>query len=282
MSIIVITIPDVRKQRFVAELQRQTGGAVSLVIVQDRPPVTWRMRWQQWRTRPLLQTLREMYYAVLLRGHRQARQYLQVFHTTPNGIDTQEREIGWAAPVLHVTSVNAPDVRDAITQSQPAVVAVWGAGMLHEATLAAAPIALNVHLGISTKYRGAYANQRAVELGDWDNIGATIHHISKQADAGAVIETIQATLYDTPAETFSTLYAETETAFISTLQNILEGVTLPTTQPDLSASENLRLADWTPERRWRVAGQLAKWPSPKEATSRLQREPSSTPAPVAR
>lgn len=282
MSIIVITISDVRKQRFVAELQRQTGGAVSLVVVQDRPRPTWRSRWQLWRTRPLRHTLRELYFATLLRVHTTARRNLHVFHTTPHGSDTAEHDIGWAAPVVRVSSVNAPEVRHAIAQHAPTVLAVWGAGMLRADTIAAAPVALNVHLGISSKYRGAYANQRAVEQKDWKNIGATIHHIAKQADAGAVVETIHATLYDTPADTFSALHAEVETAFIDTLKKVLAGIALPATPPDLSASENLLLADWTPERRWRVAQQLATWPRRKEATSQPQHELSSTPARVAR
>lgn len=256
MSIIVITIPDGRKQKFVAQLQQQTKGAVSLVVLQDRPTPTWRARWQRWRGQSLMQLLRAAAYALALRVRGDVRSLLTVFHAP---LSPQDVPAGWAAPTLRVQSVNDPAVKQAISHAKPAVVAVWGSGLLQSDTIAPATTALNVHLGISTQYRGAYANQRAVECGDWTNLGATIHHINDRADAGAVVETLPATLYDTPEETFAQLHTTVENRFISLLKALLNGEVLHATTPDLSQSENLRLADWTPERRWRVAQQLRRW-----------------------
>jgi len=256
MSIIVITIPDERKKHFVAELQKQTKGAVSLVVLQERPPLTWSSQWQRWRKKTLQQLVTSMFFATLLRLHSESRAMLQVFHSPRN---TAHKNAVWAAPVLRVSSVNDPAVQQIIAQSRPTVLAVWGSGLLQSDTIAPAATALNVHLGISSKYRGAYANQRAVERGDWQNIGATIHHINNQADAGAVVMSIPATVHDTPTQTFAELHHTIEKQFISIIKKLLRGETLSNTTPDLQHSENLRLNDWLPERRWQVAKQLRIW-----------------------
>lgn len=257
MSIIVITIPDSRKQAFVADLQARSGGAVDLVILQERPPRSWRERWQAWCTRGFASLFSDIYYGLCLRLAPAARRRLAVFQAQAGAADPAK----WAAPVLRVADVNDPVVAERIRTLKPDVLAVWGCGLIAHETVILAPTALNVHLGISTHYRGAYANQRAVERGDFEHMGATIHHINGRADSGAVVATIRVVPAATAAATFSRLHDEVEVAFVDAVTRYAQGESVPATVPDITQSENLRLRDWTPRRRWRLAQQLRRWPA---------------------
>lgn len=256
MSIVIITIPDARKQSFVADVQKATAGAVALVVVQQRPPRTWPERIRDWQNRGLKALLEDVYYGLRLRLSPAARQRLACFQAVSTKTPAAP---GWSAPTLFVADVNDPAVLDAIKQIAPSVLAVWGSGMLHDTLITAAPVAFNVHLGISTHYRGAYANQRAVERDDWAHIGATIHHIERRADAGAVVATVPARLQAEAAETFAELHDRVEETFVDIITRVHAGETVSAQPVDISRSENLRLRDWTPRRRYQLACKLKTW-----------------------
>lgn len=257
MPIVVITIPDSRKQAFVADLQAQSGGKVALVILQERPPRSWRERWQSWRARGYMALVSDAYFGLRLRLDPAARRRLASFQAHATIADPE----AWAAPVLRVPDVNDPRVAAELRRLAPQVLAVWGSGLLAHETVVLAPTALNVHLGISTHYRGAYANQRAVECGDYEHIGATIHHINGRADSGAVVAFLKANLAATPEETFQQLHDVTEAAFIQAILAYTADQEVAAVVPDISQSENLRLRDWTPRRRWQLSQTLRHWPT---------------------
>jgi methionyl-tRNA formyltransferase len=104
--------------------------------------------------------------------------------------------------VEEVASVNDPRVVDLIVQTRPDVVVVSGTSLLSKATLDAVgdrPI-VNLHCGITPRYRGTHGAFWAIVNGDWENVGVTIHLIDPGIDTGGILAqgTIELAPDDTP------------------------------------------------------------------------------------
>lgn len=262
MSIVVVTIPGPAKQKFVADLQAATGNAVSLVVVQTRPVPSWHKRMRGWRALSWQEIISRLYYGLRLRVQPSLRAQLCVFQAT-RAPEPETDE--WAAPVHYTENVNSDAVFAKIKSHNPVVLAVWGSGMLDQRLVRLPIYALNLHFGISAAYRGAYANQRAVEKADWEAIGTTIHYLNGRADSGAVLTTTNLPWLETPYASFSALHDRTVAVYIEHITDLLQGQSVSTTTPDLTQSENLRLRDWTPQRRFRVAQILKQWQQKRQA-----------------
>lgn len=256
MSIVVVTIPGPAKKKFVSDLQAATDNAVSLVVVQERPTPSWRKRVAVWRTLSWSEIATRAYYSLRLRSRSELQARLRVFQTTNTSEDTVRE---WAAPTYHTADINSDATFARIQAEEPTVLAVWGSGLLSQRVVTLPAHALNLHFGISTAYRGAYANQRAVEKADWESIGTTIHYMNGRADSGAVLENRYLPKRETPQASFASLHDETRDAYVARIATVWRGESVATFKPDLSQSENLRLQDWTPRRRYRVAQRLQQW-----------------------
>lgn len=92
------------------------------------------------------------------------------------------------APVLHVESINDPSVIEVLKQTNPELVVVLGTSIIKEPVLAAAPCFVNLHAGITPRYRGSHGQFWAVLNRDFDNIGTTLHFIDKGIDTGAILK----------------------------------------------------------------------------------------------
>lgn len=256
MSIVVVTIPGPAKQKFVADLQTATGGAVALVVVQRRRAPTFAQRLDMWHKLSPLQRLSRLYYGMRLRLRPSLQTQLATFQAT---MAPSAPEADWAAPTFYTYDVNSDATYEKIAAVGPTVLAVWGSGLLAQRLVTLPEHALNLHFGISTAYRGAYANQRAVEKGDWGAIGTTIHYLNGKADSGAVVASERLSWLPTPHEAFSAMHDAALDRYVACVTALAAGQTLPTTIPDLTKSENIRLEDWTPKRRFKVAKKLRAW-----------------------
>ncbi len=90
-------------------------------------------------------------------------------------------------PLLVVPDVNAPEVRQRLAEVRPDVVFDHGTGIVRDETLAASPLTLNIHWGLSPYYRGTHCTEWA--LINWDpyNLGVTLHRLTRQIDGGGVV-----------------------------------------------------------------------------------------------
>lgn len=262
MSIVVVTIPGPAKQKFVADLQAATGGAVSLVVVQKRPIQSVVARFEAWQALSVWQRFSRLYYGLRLRLQPSLQMQLQAFQATQA---TTYADDAWAAPTYYTYDINSDATYTKIVEQNPTVLAVWGSGLLQQRLVTLPQHALNLHFGISELYRGAYANQRAVEKGDWTAIGTTIHYLNGKADSGQVVATERLHAASTPYAAFSTMHDRAMVKYVDCVATLYQGQSLPTTTPDLSNSENLRLQDWTPKRRFRVAKVLRRWHNRRQA-----------------
>ncbi len=91
--------------------------------------------------------------------------------------------------IVDTTSVNSPVASDLIRETKPSVIVVSGTSLIGESMLGAAkdvPI-VNIHCGITPRYRGAHGAFWAIVNRDWENVGTTIHLVDKSIDTGAIV-----------------------------------------------------------------------------------------------
>ena len=102
-----------------------------------------------------------------------------------------------------VTSVNTPAARAVLKCLNPAVVVLGGTRIVDRETLHAvdAPF-INMHAGITPRYRGAHGGYWALAEGRPDLVGTTVHFVDEGIDTGRIIA--QTTFAVTPEDSFAT------------------------------------------------------------------------------
>ena len=90
-------------------------------------------------------------------------------------------------PKLTIEDINDGAVQQRLVEESPDVVLVQGTSIVKDATLPAGVFNFNMHAGLSPYYRGGASAQWA--LINWDpfNIGVTLHELTEQSDAGAIL-----------------------------------------------------------------------------------------------
>ena len=254
MPIVVITIDGESKTEFVNSLHAKTLGAVALVIVQEKTPVTPHERVRVFFKKN--NTIRAIYFAVLLYLNRSLRQKLDYFRLRDR--KTPET-ISWVPPIMHVASVNSAAAYKKLSEISPSLIVVWGAGILKKHIIQTAKQTINLHLGLAPYYRGAVGNQFAVFHDDINRIGVTIHHVNHEADTGDIIETILPDTRKPPREMFSAMNNKAEERFCDIAVKLYNGENLPRIQQDRSLGKTFLLKQWTPEIRYKVGKKISQW-----------------------
>jgi phosphoribosylglycinamide formyltransferase 1 len=90
--------------------------------------------------------------------------------------------------VLNVRSVNEPETVELLQALEPNVIVVNGTRILSTQLLASVnAIFLNMHAGITPKYRGVHGGYWALASGDAVNAGVTVHLIDAGIDTGGIL-----------------------------------------------------------------------------------------------
>lgn len=90
--------------------------------------------------------------------------------------------------VIHVKSVNDEKCLQILQRIDPAIVIVNGTRILSKSILQAIPAKfVNMHAGITPKYRGVHGGYWALVNNDKANCGVTIHLVDTGIDTGGVI-----------------------------------------------------------------------------------------------
>jgi phosphoribosylglycinamide formyltransferase 1 len=106
-------------------------------------------------------------------------------------------------PVTRVATVNDDAAREAIARIVPAVVVVNGTRILSKQTLGAfACPAINMHAGITPRYRGVHGGYWALVEGRPELAGTTVHLVDAGIDTGGIIG--QATFEVSADDSFAT------------------------------------------------------------------------------
>lgn len=105
--------------------------------------------------------------------------------------------------VDRVTSINDRVVVEKLQQLRPQAIVVHGTRILSPEILRAvdAPF-LNIHMGMTPKYRGVHGGYWALATGDTEHAGVTIHLVDEGIDTGSVL--LQAPIHPSPEDSFST------------------------------------------------------------------------------
>jgi methionyl-tRNA formyltransferase len=103
-------------------------------------------------------------------------------------------EIPKTVPLFKTTGVNSEETRRVLKNLQPRVLCVYGTYIVSDETLSIAPTALNLHTGISPRYRGADCYFWPIHNAEPKWVGATVHACTKDVDGGDIFETARATL----------------------------------------------------------------------------------------
>lgn len=90
--------------------------------------------------------------------------------------------------VKMVDSVNDPEVVSLIKDYSPEIIIVNGTRIISKTVLdeISVPI-INMHVGITPKYRGVHGGYWAMANNDAENCGVTIHYVNSGVDTGDVI-----------------------------------------------------------------------------------------------
>ena len=135
-----------------------------------------------------------------------------------------------ACEVIPIGSVNSPACREALERLRPDVVLVFGTRIIGKETLSAiqAPL-MNLHSGITPKYRGQAGGYWALATGDPDHAGVTVHLVDAGIDTGAVI--YQAPFKAGKGDNFATYFYLQASAFrsiaVQAIEDALKGELKP-------------------------------------------------------
>jgi folate-dependent phosphoribosylglycinamide formyltransferase PurN len=97
-------------------------------------------------------------------------------------------------PTIAVTDINSVECQERLSAEQPDLLLDHGTSIVKGHILDTAPLALNLHWGLSPYYRGVRCTEWA--LLNWDpyNIGVTIHKLAKRIDGGDILAQQRATV----------------------------------------------------------------------------------------
>lgn len=256
MSIVFITIPGSQKIEFGNLLHKQTQNGVDYVIIQKSKKnsigktlsnISRTVGWQH--------VPRELFYALLLRLSKKAKQYLGYFHIR----DKKEKGLRFIPKSIEVASVNDDEVYELLQKLKPRLLVIWGTAVIQPRIFNLAKHAINLHMGLGEFYRGAVANHFAVLNDERDKIGATIHYLHEKVDTGDMLATLHADTSLPPRECFQDLNNRAENELLRIALELWRGKDIEATPQHTTESRNVLLREWVPSRRWLVAKKLEDW-----------------------
>jgi methionyl-tRNA formyltransferase len=143
-------------------------------------------------------------------------------------------------PVIDVDSVNGAEVSAVLEKIQPRVVIVSGTGIIAKRVLKLAPTFINIHVGITPRYRGVHGGFWAIYEGRPDLVGTTIHLVDPGVDTGAILGQTTITV-DPLTDTYRTLpvkqYLAALDLMTNAVQSALDGTLQSYTRNDLDSQQ---------------------------------------------
>jgi hypothetical protein len=240
LSVMVLCRPGARHTYFANALSR-TGRVVA--IVQERG--------MHWTLGNVVSTLRPPHLAAKLRLWLRERRR-----------DVGEAEarffFGESSPSLHVagrmlrvTSVNDPRVVRLADDLSPDVIVVFGTTLIRGDLLTRGHLGLvNLHGGVSPRYRGTDCTFWALYNGEPDQIGCTIHFIDRGIDTGPIVAHVRPEVRDGDHELtlFWRAIRDATAAFEELLFRIENGERFGQSQREKGRLYRLRDRGWRHER----------------------------------
>jgi methionyl-tRNA formyltransferase len=224
--------------------------AVTAVVVTQQPRLSilkriWRMskRFGPWG----------MFSRVLLKGT------LRAIGETSRREGDLARVLGEArfpehVPIFKTTGVNSAQTQSLLRRLSPDVLCVYGTYIVSDATLSIArDLALNLHTGVSPRYRGADCEFWPLYKRELSLLGATVHSCTSEVDGGAIFGTATATLEadDRLGAVFGRCVIAGTALYKRVADDLINGRNIEATPQDLSTGREYRVAmrGWAAELR---------------------------------
>jgi folate-dependent phosphoribosylglycinamide formyltransferase PurN len=205
-----------------------------------------RTAWAMRSARPFAQRL-----MVKVRNPREAATYDAAFGRSWRQLDPD-------VPLMRTPSVNSHAVQERLVELRPDVLVVHGTAIVAERIIATAPLALNLHWGLSPYYRGTHCTEWALIHHDPYNIGVTIHQLTQRIDGGGIIAQARVVpaAADTPLSINMKLTAAGTTQLLEALARVADGRTLEPVEQDLTRGYLTLNRQWSSDLRRHLARQL--------------------------
>ena len=124
--------------------------------------------------------------------------------------------------IEHVDSVNSDHMYEKIKEYQPDLVIINGTPIIKKHILDAVEVHfLNIHVGLTPKYRGVHGGYWALYNKDENMVGVTTHFVDASIDTGTVLD--QKTIQVTSDDNFLT-YTHIQAAALDNYNNIVRSI----------------------------------------------------------
>jgi methionyl-tRNA formyltransferase len=158
------------------------------------------------------------------------------------------------AMIRTLSSLNDSVALATLDSLKPDIIAVYGTGLISPAVIARARlVALNMHTGISPRYRGSDTVFWPLHNREPEWIGSTIHELDPGIDSGPILATVRPAI--DPDDDEDTLFAKCVIVGASAYVEAIRAVTTGTSghaPQDLSTGQQYRFVDRTVAAEWRV------------------------------
>lgn len=169
-------------------------------VVLESPPSKWKMLQRRIKRLGIIRVSLQLIFmtiAVPLIRMASKKRYHELRNSFPLQKWNEETNL------LLVSSVNEASVLTFINENKPDVVVVNGTRIIKRIQLAGIKVpVINIHVGITPKYRGVHGGYWALVNKDAENCGVTVHYVDAGIDTGSVIA--QKNIVVTPRDTFTT------------------------------------------------------------------------------
>lgn len=192
---VVLLTSDDPQHRY---LRRLLGHRAELVATVVEPGSAQQRR--LWARRRYRDAVYRAYQGYRQRFSGRARHRRSYFGTLENELPES------SSPTHLVSAMNAPSTRELVRTLAPDLTVVCGTGVLGRKLIEAVPgLIVNLHCGVLPSYRGNHCIHFAYLRQDWDAIGATLHVLTPELDAGPILAVVRPDLY--PHDNDEHLYA---------------------------------------------------------------------------
>ncbi|HTT66594.1 MAG TPA: formyl transferase [Gemmatimonadales bacterium] len=247
MRLVLLTGQGPEHRYVTGVLSRAFPDELAAVVVAEPPRRSALARWRSYRRRYTLAQIasrvRAKVYARLT--GRAARWAAAAGRTLFAGADDG------AMPRPDLVRVfpghNGPECLAFLAGLKPDVIAVYGTGVIREGVMRLAGRAiLNLHTGVSPRYRGSDSVFWALHNAEPEWVGATVHVLSQALDAGGIIATVRTPIAGDEDE--ATLFFKTVAAgaqlYVETIRQAAAGAARPVPQR-LEEGREYRFVDRT-------------------------------------
>jgi folate-dependent phosphoribosylglycinamide formyltransferase PurN len=236
------------QQRYVAKILAEAfPDDLKAIVVVDPPPVPlWkrvRTYWNRYSAREFLSRVRaKLRDRLIRRGERRQAAYRRILFPEGESGLMPRRDL-----IRRVPSHNGKRCLELLAAVKPDVIAVYGTVVIKEKVVVAARKGiLNMHTGISPRYRGSDTIFWALHNEEPEWVGVTIHRLDAGIDSGAILATAKPEI--TTDDDEDTLFAKCVKLgcqhYVEAIRALANGTAKETPQ-DLTQGREYRFVDRT-------------------------------------